>query len=185
MMVRRRHSLLNTDKRKYATLDTGYTDTKTLAKSSRIQYTKFLEKGATTLVPVDKYDYAVNFPLIRYEDVLMMYAEILNEEVGTPPTQAVTILNRIRTRAGMPSLTPATQAAFRLAMEQERQWEFCGEGLRWHDLVRTERALPVMAKYLLDNNVTRTIDAHDLIYPIPLKEMLINPGFWKQNPGYN
>jgi starch-binding outer membrane protein, SusD/RagB family len=176
---------LNTDKRKYATLDTGYTDTKTLAKSSRIQYTKFLEKGATTLVPVDKYDYAVNFPLIRYEDVLMMYAEILNEEVGTPPTQAVTILNRIRTRAGMPSLTPATQAAFRLAMEQERQWEFCGEGLRWHDLVRTERALPVMAKYLLDNNVTRTIDAHDLIYPIPLKEMLINPGFWKQNPGYN
>jgi starch-binding outer membrane protein, SusD/RagB family len=45
--------------------------------------------------------------------------------------------------------------------------------------------LPVMAKYLLDNAVTRTIDAHDLIYPIPLKEMLINPGFWKQNPGYN
>lgn len=173
----------NTDKRKYATLDTGYTDTKTLAKSTRVQYTKFLEKGST--VPVNINDQPNNFPLIRYEDVLLMYAEILNEEVGTPPAQALTILNRIRTRAGLASITPATQAAFRLAMEQERQWEFCGEGLRWHDLVRTERALTVMAKYLSDNNVQRTIDAHDLIYPIPLKEMLINPGFWKQNPGYN
>ncbi len=174
---------LNTDKRKYATLDTGYVDAKTAVKSLRVQYTKFLEKGST--VPVNINDQPNNFPLIRYEDVLLMYAEILNEEVGTPPAQAVTILNRIRTRAGMPSITPATQAAFRLAMEQERQWEFCGEGLRWHDLVRTERALPVITKYLSDNVVNRTIDAHDLIYPIPLKEMLINPGFWKQNPGYN
>ncbi len=171
------------DKRKLATLDTGYTEAKTGVKSTRVQFTKFLEKGSTA--PVDKYDYPNNFPIIRYEDVLLMYAEILNEETPTPPAQALTILNRIRTRAGVPSITPATQAAFRLAMEQERQWEFCGEGLRWHDLVRTERALPVMAKHLLDNVVNRTIDAHDLIYPIPLKEMLINPGFWKQNPGYN
>ena len=175
----------NTDKRKFATLDTGYTDTKTLAKSSRVQYTKFLEKGST--VPVDRYDHPVNFPLIRYEDVLLMYAEILNEEAGTPPAAAITILNRIRTRAGVPSLTPATKEAFRLAMEQERQWEFCGEGLRWHDLVRTERALTVMNKYLTDNAVPlgRAVDAHDLLYPIPQKELLINPGFWKQNAGYN
>ncbi|MDZ7876169.1 MAG: RagB/SusD family nutrient uptake outer membrane protein [Saprospiraceae bacterium] len=175
----------NTDKRKYATLDTGYTDTKTGAKSNRVQYTKFLEKGST--IPVDRYDHPNNYPLIRYEDVLLMYAEILNEEVSTPPAQAVTILNRIRTRAGMPNITPATKADFRLAMEQERQWEFCGEGLRWHDLVRTERALPVMNKYMIDNNVNkqRPITADELIYPIPQKEMLINPGFWKQNPGYN
>ena len=174
----------NIDKRKFATLDTGYTDTKTGAKSSRVQYTKFLEKGST--IPVDRYDHPVNFPLIRYEDVLLMYAEILNEEAATPPAAAVTILNRIRTRAGVPSITPATKADFKLAMEQERQWEFCGEGLRWHDLVRTGRALEVMNKYITDNAVPvgRLIDEHDLIYPIPQKELLINPGFWKQNPGY-
>jgi starch-binding outer membrane protein, SusD/RagB family len=175
----------NLDKRKFATVDTGYTDAKTGAKSTRSQFTKFVEKGST--IPVDRYDHPNNYPLIRYEDVLLMYAEILNEEAATPPTQAITNLNRIRKRAGLADITPATKEAFRLALEQERQWEFCGEGLRWHDLVRTGRALPVMNKFMTDNKVpiNRTLDDHDLLYPIPLKELLINPGYWKQNPGYN
>ena len=175
----------NTDKRKFSTLDTGYVDAKTAFKSTRSQFTKFLEKGS--LVPVDRLDHPNNYPLIRYEDILLMYAEILNEEAATPPAQAVTNLNRIRTRAGLTNITPATKEAFRLALEQERQWEFCGEGLRWHDLVRTERALDVMNKFLKDNNIPlgRVLDAHDLLYPIPQKELLINPGFWKQNTGYN
>ena len=175
----------NLDKRKFASVDTGYTDAKTGAKSTRSQFTKFLEKGST--IPVDRYDHPNNFPLIRYEDVLLMYAEILNEESATPPAQAVTILNRIRTRAGIASITPATKADFKLALEQERQWEFCGEGLRWHDLVRTGRAIEVMDKFLKTNIVPigRSLDDHDLLYPIPQKELLINPGYWKQNPGYN
>ena len=175
----------NLDKRKFASVDTGYTDTKTGAKSTRSQFTKFLEKGTT--LPVDRFDHPNNFPLIRFEDVLLSYAEILNEEAAAPPVQALTILNRIRTRAGIANATPATKEAFRLAMEQERQWEFCGEGLRWHDLVRTERALPVMNKFMTDNAVPikRILDNHDLLFPIPLKELLINPGFWKQNAGYN
>ncbi len=175
----------NTDKRKFATVDTGYVDAKTQAKSTRSQFTKFLEKGST--VPIDRYDHPVNFPIIRYEDVLLMYAEILNEEVATPPAAAITILNRIRKRAGVADITPATKEAFKLAMEQERQWEFCGEGLRWHDLVRTGRALEVMNKHVTDNAIPikRSVDEHDLLYPIPQKELLINPGFWKQNTGYN
>ena len=177
----------NLDKRKFASVDTGYTDAKTGAKSTRSQFTKFLEKGST--VPVDRYDHPNNFPLIRYEDVLLTYAEILNEEAAAPPAQALTNLNRIRKRAGLADLTPAptTKEAFRLALEQERQWEFCGEGLRWHELVRTGRALEVMNKFMTTNAVPikRTLDDHDLLYPIPQKELLINPGFWKQNPGYN
>ena len=176
---------LATDKRKFLTVDTGYTDSKTLAKSTRSLFTKFLEKGST--LPVDRYDHPVNFPLIRFEDVLLMNAEILNEEASTPPAAAIAALNRIRTRAGMPSITPATKADFKLAMEEERRWEFCAEGLRWHDLVRTERALTLMNTHVTDNAIPikRVIDAHDLIYPIPQRELLINPGFWKQNPGYN
>ena len=175
----------NLDKRKFATVDTGYTDAKTGAKSARSQFTKFVEKGST--IPVDRYDHPNNYPLIRYEDVLLMYAEILNEESATPPAQAITNLTRIRKRAGLADITPTTKEAFKLAMEQERQWEFCGEGLRWHDLVRTGRALQVMNKFMTDNIVpiNRSLDDHDLLYPIPLKELLINPGYWKQNPGYN
>ena len=177
---------VNTDKRKFATLDTGYTDTKTLYKSSRIQFTKFLEKAPAVTI-TNARDYANNFPIIRFEDALMKYAEILNEEAAAPPVQAVTILNRIRTRAGLANMTPATKEAFKLAMEQERQWEFCGENLRWHDLVRTGRAGELMTKHLKDNAIPggKVVGDNDLIYPLPQAEMLINPGFWKQNAGYN
>ena len=175
----------NIDKRKFATLDTGYTDTKTLYKSSRIQFTKFLEKGTTA--PTNNRDYPNNVPIIRFEDVLLRYAEVLNEEAAAPPAQAITILNRIRTRAGLAVITPATKEDFKTAMEQERQWEFAGEGLRWHDLVRTGRAAAVMTKHLKDNAIpgNKTVGDNDLIYPIPQAEMLINPDFWNQNPGYN
>lgn len=173
------------DKRKAATLDSGYVDTKTNFKSGRIQFTKFLEKGTTA--PANNRDYPNNFPIIRFEDVLLMYAEVLNEEAGSPPAQAVAILNRIRKRAGVPDVKPATKEDFRLAMERERRWEFAAEGLRWHDLVRTGRAIPVMNKFATDNNIklARPINETDLIYPIPLNELRINPGFWEQNPGYN
>ena len=176
---------LNLDKRKFASVDTGYTDAKTGSKSTRPQFTKFLEKGATTAV--DRYDYPNNYPVIRYEDVLLMYAEILNEEAAAPPAAAITILNRIRTRAGVANVTPVTKAEFKLAMEQERAWEFRGEGLRWHDLVRTGRAIEVVDKFLKTNLISlgRSLDDHDLLYPIPLKELLINPDYWKQNSGYN
>jgi len=175
----------NMDTRKAATLDSGYVDTKTNFKSGRIQFTKFLEKGTTA--PANNRDYPNNFPIIRFEDVLLMYAEVLNEEASTPPAQAIAILNRIRTRAGVPDVQPATKEEFRLAMERERRWEFAAEGLRWHDLVRTERAIPVMNKFATDNAIklSRPINETDLIFPIPLNELRINPGFWQQNTGYN
>jgi hypothetical protein len=175
----------NLDKRKFATLDTGYTDTKTGSKSNRVQLTKFLEKGST--LPTAIGDQPNNFGLIRYEDVLLMQAEVLNEEAAAPPAQALTYLNRTRKRAGLADTTITTKDGFKMALEQERQWEFCGEGLRWHDLVRTGRAIEVMNKHFKDNAVPigRLIDAHDLLYPIPQRELLINPGFWQQNPGYN
>jgi starch-binding outer membrane protein, SusD/RagB family len=173
-----------TDVRKVATLDSGYTDTKTNAKSGRVQFTKFLEKGST--LPQNNRDYPTNFPVVRYADVLLMYAEILNEQNG-PTGEATTILNRIRTFAKAPTLAPKTQAEFRLAMEQERRFEFAAEGLRWHDLVRTGRAIEVMNAFAQTYSIklAKPINENDLIFPLPLNEMNINPGFWKQNAGYN
>lgn len=176
------------DTRKAATLDSGYVDAKTKFVSPRIQFTKFLEKGTTA--PTSNRDYPNNYPVIRYEDVLLMQAEVLNEGVGdgaSVPAQALTYLNRIRTRAGVPVLKTMTKENFRLALEQERRWEFAAEGLRWFDLVRTGRALPVMNQFIKDNGVRHPtpLDEHDLLFPIPLQELQINPGFWQQNPGYN
>lgn len=172
-----------TDARKLATLDSGYTDTKTLAKSGRVQFTKFLEKGS--ILPTNNRDYSTNFPVVRYADVLLMYAEILNEQGSL--TEANAILNRVRTFAKATTITPKTQSEFRLTMGQERRLEFAAEGLRWHDLVRTGRAIEVMNAFaqLYSIKLAKPIGENDLIFPIPLNEMNINPGFWKQNAGYN
>jgi len=176
------------DTRKAATIDSGYVDTKTKFVSPRIQFTKFLEKGTTA--PTGQRDYPNNYPVLRYEDVLLMQAEVLNEQAGagTPvPPVALGYLNRIRTRAGVKPLASMTKENFKLALEQERRWEFAAEGQRWFDLVRTSRALPVMNQFIKDNGVRHPtpLDEHDLLFPIPLQEMQINPGFWQQNPGYN
>ncbi|MBQ5582155.1 MAG: RagB/SusD family nutrient uptake outer membrane protein [Bacteroidales bacterium] len=78
----------------------------------------------------------------RYADVLLMYAEALNE--GTSTTEAVKYLNEVRTRAGVANTTAANQADVRLAIENERFLELHFEGHRWFDLVRTGRITPVM-----------------------------------------
>ncbi|MBC6988899.1 RagB/SusD family nutrient uptake outer membrane protein [Hymenobacter sp. BT491] len=176
------------DKRKFATLDSGYVDTKTNARSGRTQFTKFLEKGTTA--PTGQRDYPNNYPVVRFEDVVLMQAEVLNEEVangGSVPAQALTYINRIRTRSGLKALTTMSKEAFRLALEQERRWEFAAEGIRWFDLVRTGRALTVMNDFIKTNGVRHPapLDEHDLLFPIPLQELQVNPGFWQQNPGYN
>jgi starch-binding outer membrane protein, SusD/RagB family len=98
---------------------------------------------------------ATQWPVYRYADVLLMRAECLNE-AGFNTGTAFADLNAVRTRAGLPNktlgnTTPALavndQAAFRLAIEQERRVEFAGEAHRWFDLVRTGRVTTVMAAH--------------------------------------
>lgn len=124
--------------------------TKTGATSGRVQFTKFLEKGDTAVTT--RSDYGRNFPIIRYADVLLMY-EILNEQAGAPPVEAQQLLNQVRANAKVAPVTPATKEAIRLALENERRWEFAGEGLRLFDLVRTERAIPVMNEFIKSHDI--------------------------------
>jgi hypothetical protein len=177
------------DTRRNATIDTIIRNPTTGALTGGPQFTKFLEKGTTA--PVNNRDYSNNFPILRFEDVMLMYAEVLNEESTVPPL-AVTIVNRIRTRSGLAAFTAtsperASQAAFRAAILKERRYELIVEGQRWFDLVRTGTALQTIMAFKQSTGISlgRTLDSHDLLYPIPLLELTINPGFWQQNPGYN
>jgi len=126
-------------------------------------------------------DGGINFTALRYADVLLMYAEALNET--NDATEALTYINLVRTRAGLPALNSMDKADFQLAMERERRVEFFLEGHRWFDLVRTGRAQDVINKYFKDNGLSFTVAAHELIMPIPLREIDINPKLG-QNPGY-
>jgi hypothetical protein len=150
-----------------------------------------LEKGVGGVQ--NRTDYPNNFPIIRFEDVVLMYSEVLNEEAGPTPL-ALTLINQIRTRSGLTAFTvaspeAASQATFRAAILKERRYEFIAEGQRWHDLVRTGNAISVMTAFKRSTTAAganfRQLDDHDLIFPIPILELRINPGFWQQNPGYN
>ena len=80
--------------------------------------------------------------IYRYADVLLMYAECLNETGKT--ASATTYLNEVRTRAGLANTTATTQEEMSRAIEKERMLELCFEGHRWYDLVRRGRITEVM-----------------------------------------
>ena len=121
-------------------------------------------------------DSKANWKVIRYADVLLMYAEVLNENGKT--TEALTFLNQVRTRAGLKVLTNLTQNDTREKIYQERRFELYLEGHRWFDLVRTGRALSVMQTFGMKPYMT--------IFPIPLRqiELINNRTVFPQNPGY-
>ena len=75
---------------------------------------------------------------IRLADVILLYAEALNEN-GTSANTVLPLLDSIRTRAGLTSLTGtvSTQSDVRQAIANERRLELAFEGHRWFDLVRT------------------------------------------------
>lgn len=146
-----------------------------------------------TKTPLDHDGFGINLPVIRYTDVILMYAECLNEAGYKADGEAFRLINRVRSRAGLPELKSATvanQDAFRKAIMQERRVEFAFEGLRWWDLVRTGQALSVMDAFLRlpeNQNGTYKMGSNDrLIYAIPSQEIANyndNTVMW-QNPGY-
>jgi hypothetical protein len=168
------------DKRKALSLATSYVN----ASGVTIQY-NFVKKYYD--VPATKNDNGNNIPVIRYADVLLMYAEALNEAGYQPAGEAMTYLNEVRVRGGVPVKTAAdipNQQAFRLAIEQERRVELAFEGHRWFDLVRTDRAITVLNSKKDQLRLVRLLNGNDMVYPIPQSQIDINRDKISQNPGY-
>ncbi|WP_439415937.1 RagB/SusD family nutrient uptake outer membrane protein [Larkinella sp. GY13] len=143
---------------------------------------KFLDQPPTTNESDN------DWPVIRYADVLLMYAEALNETGNT--TDALVSLNQVRSRAGLAAKAGLSQEAFRLAVEQERRVELSFEAHRWFDLVRTGRLVPVMTAYVAKYRTAGgylvgnyQFAANKALYPIPFRERSLNPNL-TQNPGY-
>ena len=124
--------------------------------------------------------------LLRYADVLLMYAEALNEIQydASEGSLALKYLNAVRQRAGISNLTVKqlpTQEKFRKGILVERQREFPYEGQRWFDLVRMGFAKSVMA----ENGVE--IKDYQLLFPIPQQEIekVGDKSILWQNSGYD
>lgn len=122
-----------------------------------------------------------DFPLLRYADVVLMYAEALNEQGRS--AEALPYVNKTRLRAGLGALTAAdvsTQSQVRREILDERQREFAYEGLRWFDLVRMGYAVDYFT------GLGYKIDSHNLVMPIPNDQIEVvgDKSILWQNPGY-
>ena len=82
----------------------------------------------------------LNIPVMRYADVLLMYAETQNYLNNGPTQAAKDALKQVRDRAGVGELSmPSDQQAFEDALLQERKWEFAGEFMLRTDMIRMNR----------------------------------------------
>ncbi|MCU4174046.1 RagB/SusD family nutrient uptake outer membrane protein [Carboxylicivirga sp. N1Y90] len=85
----------------------------------------------------DKNFTGINYPILRFADVLLMKAEAENEVNG--PSAAISYLDMVRVRAGIGTIDPSLvsdKTAFLKEIQNERSRELCFEGLRKHDLIR-------------------------------------------------
>ena len=115
----------------------------------------------------------INTPLIRYADVLLMYAEALNEQGTGDP---LTYINEVRARAFLPPATATTQQEIREQIMHERAVEFALEGQRFYDLRRWGSA--VMTDAITNSGKTGAnnfVFEDDAFLPIPANERLNNP----------
>ena len=165
-----------------------------------------------TVPTADKQGYDVwmisyNIRMIRYADVLLLYAEALNE--NGKPQEALHYLNMIRQRArntspmdprkdmqayvppttsaSLPDITTTNKDELRRAIWHERRVELAMEGWRRDDLMRQHRFGEVMRAYAAKYNVQKGRafdDNRDYLLPIPQGEIDKSNNVLTQNPGY-
>uniref|UniRef100_F4CB92 RagB/SusD domain-containing protein n=1 Tax=Sphingobacterium sp. (strain 21) TaxID=743722 RepID=F4CB92_SPHS2 len=156
-------------------------------------YRKFVAEGVTELV--DRNFGPIDFPILRYADVLLMWAEALNEQGLL--SEAVEKVNEVRARAGVALLNSNTattvtgQEDLRERIRNERRVEFPNEGINYFDELRwatwKEKVFQVGngRKQIWGANVSDYSYKGDHLYtwPIPSNEIQMNPNL-KQNPGW-
>lgn len=147
-------------------------------------YTPYLNKFVDySITPLNNQSTSgVNYPVIRYAEVLLLYAEVLNEIGGGPGSDAYTAINQVRARAGVAALTPGLGVGdFRDSVFLERRKEFVQEGQRWFDLVRRGGDYYLAAQHRIAQHAAATLV--DTLYPIPLTEIQLDP-LLSQNQGW-
>ena len=141
------------------------------------------------------YESGLNIIMMRYADVLLMYAEAKNE-LGQMNTAVWNqTIRPIRARAGFTAAKALDMPAgdLRQVIRNERRVELALEGLRWWDIKRWKAGkeyldgpvkgcthvggAAVLDTYSFDEN-------RDYLWPVPLNEIDFNPNLKPQNPGY-
>ena len=137
--------------------------------------------------------------LFRYNEILLIYAEAMNEFSG-PTTDVYKAINDIRARVGMPDLpTGLNQDQMREKIQHERRVELAFEDFRFFDVRRWRIGEKVLNGHLHGYDVTKgekggfytlvtvgdpmVFEKKHYLYPLSTKEILMNPAL-EQNPGW-
>ncbi len=142
---------------------------------------KFLSPG---LMP---YGYSTqsqqDWVMLRYAEVLLMYAEAQNELIGPDPS-VYEAINAVRSRAGMPDIPAGlNQEQMRERIRHERRIELAFEGLRYYDLKRWRTAETVL-NGVTDGILPYHFEERFYLWPIPQTEIDKSQGVLEQNPDY-
>jgi starch-binding outer membrane protein, SusD/RagB family len=152
----------------------------TSGDAKRVWYRKLLNDHWRT---TETFNSPNNYRMVRYADVLLMYAEALN---GLGQTAAAyPYVDRVRVRAGLLPLSVArpglNQQQFLNQLKHERITELSGEAWRFADLQRWGDLSPALA--VRDPEFTNFRVGKHEYYPIPQSDIDLNPNL-TQNPGY-
>ncbi|HLW18983.1 MAG TPA: RagB/SusD family nutrient uptake outer membrane protein [Cyclobacteriaceae bacterium] len=129
----------------------------------------------------------LNWPLMRYAEVLLIYAEAANEVDG-PTSEAYEAVNKIRRRAELPELSGLSKDQLREAVWRERWFELSFENKTWYDMARLRKAFNVATRQF-DEFVGHkfsygpVLKERELLFPIPTAEIRNNSNLI-QNDGY-
>lgn len=129
-----------------------------------------------------------NFPILRYADVLLTYAEAQNAADGSPNAAAYVAINAVRSRAGLADLSGLSGDDFAQAVWRERVWELSAENVVWFDMVRTRKAFDTatgtfvdLIGYTLPASGVK-FQARNVVFPLPQRE--VQSSSLLQNTGY-
>ncbi|MEO5996563.1 MAG: RagB/SusD family nutrient uptake outer membrane protein [Chitinophagaceae bacterium] len=129
----------------------------------------------------------LNWTLMRFPEILLIYAEASNEVAG-PTAASYEAVNKIRRRALLPELSGLTKDKFKEAIWRESFHELCFENKSWFNMVRLRKAYNVTTNNF-DNYVGHkfsygpVLKEKELLFPIPTSAMQTNKNL-VQNTGY-
>ncbi|MGC4034733.1 MAG: RagB/SusD family nutrient uptake outer membrane protein [Chitinophagaceae bacterium] len=170
------NSFADNDTRKNAFITQYYNTSGALVQLGADDIRNFKFKEDLTATGADSGN---DFPVIRFADILLSRAEALNELNG-PNDESISLINQVRTKAGIDPLNLAdfgSKDLLRTAIFQERTWEFVGEEMHRTDEIRQG--------IFIQQAIDRGINAKNfqVLFPIPQTEVDKNSNL-KQNDGY-
>ncbi len=120
---------------------TNSTNIKSQRRLGELNTGKYRRDWRVPLLPGTVLNVGYNWAMIRFSDVLLMYAEAVNEINNGPTAAAIAAYEEVRKRAfrgntGLIGVTPTDKAGFFNAIVNERYLEFGHEGIRKYDLIR-------------------------------------------------